>query len=71
VCCVKPGYIKGDRGEGYVEPKLPSGVPTVRLEECVAAVLKQSVEGIERDPIENEDLGKIGREAEARYITRE
>ncbi|KAG0652745.1 hypothetical protein D0Z07_0367 [Hyphodiscus hymeniophilus] len=67
VTCVRPGYIKGNRGSGYVEPQLPPGVPTVILEVCVAAVLKQCVEGIEMDPILNDDLERIGKEAMPKY----
>lgn len=40
---------------------------TIQRNELVAACLKQCVEGIEMDPISNEDLGKIGKEALGRY----
>ncbi|RDW76919.1 hypothetical protein BP6252_04972 [Coleophoma cylindrospora] len=69
VSCARPGYILGDRGPGSVTPNLPPEVPRVKLEECVAAVLKQSVDGIEQDPILNDDLVRIGQQALSRYIS--
>lgn len=71
VSCVRPGYVLGDRGSGYVQPPLGPEVPTVKLEDCVAAVLKQCVEGIQMDPIGNDDLKRIGEEASTKYISRQ
>lgn len=71
VTCARPGYILGDRGGGYVQPPLGPEVPTVKLEDCVAAVLKQCVEGIEMDPIKNDDLNRIGEKAVPKYISRQ
>lgn len=65
---MRPGYIDGDRGiEGYVKPDLKGMVPEVKVEALVAACLKQVVEGIEKDPLSNEELVKIGEEALVRY----
>jgi hypothetical protein len=69
VTCVRPGHINGDRGPGYVHAQLAPEVPTVKLEFCVAAALKQCVEGIEMDPIGNDDLARIGEEAEPKYYS--
>lgn len=61
VCCIRPGYIDGDHGvEGYVKPDLKGMVPEVKVEVLVAACLKMVVEGIEMDPVSNEELVRIG-----------
>jgi hypothetical protein len=54
-----------------VEPRLPLEVPTIELKHCVAAVLKECVEGIEMDPIGNDDLSRIGLEALPNFLLRE
>lgn len=67
ICAVRPGLIIGERNpEGGREA--PPHIPTVRLEECVAAVLKQAVEEIELDPIGNTELGIIGQQAMEKYL---
>lgn len=35
-------------------------LPSVKVEDCAAASLKQCVEGIEKEPLENADLVEIG-----------
>jgi hypothetical protein len=68
VCCVRPGYIIGDREiPGWKPPVYGREVPSVKREDMVAAMLKQCVEGIEKDPILNEELVSIGQEALPRY----
>ncbi len=65
VCCVRPGYIIGDRGvPGYTMPDYGiMDIPTVKREDAVAVMLKQCVEGIEMDPISNDELNRIGEKA--------
>jgi hypothetical protein len=68
VCRVRPGYIIGDREiPGWKPPVYGREVPSVKREDMVAAMLKQCVEGIEKDPILNEELISIGQEALPRY----
>ncbi|KAE8450785.1 hypothetical protein EG329_005698 [Mollisiaceae sp. DMI_Dod_QoI] len=68
VCCVRPGYILGDRETlEYKTPELPPYVPVVKREDLVAAVLKLGLDGIEGDPLSNEDLVRIGEEALPRF----
>lgn len=65
---MRPGYIEGDRGPGYKPPDyVAKAVATVQRDELVAACLKQCFEGIEMDPIGNDDLKRIGKEALSRY----
>jgi hypothetical protein len=68
VCCVRPGYIIGDREIlGWKPPVYGREVPSVKLEDMATAMLKQCVEGIEKDPIMNDELVTIGQEALPRY----
>ena len=70
--CARPGYIRGYRDPDYVEPQyLLLDIPTVELKDCVAAVLKQCVEGIELDPILNDDLTRIGQEVLDKYYSKQ
>lgn len=43
--------------------KLVMGVPSVSVEEISAAMLRQVVEGFEKEPLECKDLVRIGRKA--------
>ncbi len=68
VCCVRPGFILGDREiPGYKAPELPPSVPVVKREDVVATVLKLGIDGIEKDPLSNDDLVRIGEEALPRF----
>ena len=66
-CVVKPGLITHDAASlvRAGELKLTSGVPSVSVEEVSAAMLHQVVHGFEteKEPLENEDLVRIGRKA--------
>ncbi|KAH6663417.1 hypothetical protein B0J14DRAFT_684606 [Halenospora varia] len=68
VCCARPAFILGDRGPGFKMPNYGGHeILTVEREVMVAAMLKQCVEGIEMDPLGNDDLIRIGEEALPRY----
>jgi hypothetical protein len=65
VCCVKPGLIMGpDFDEARFLSNSPNAatIPKIKLEECVAATLKQAIEGIQMEPIGNDELAEIGRD---------
>ena len=40
----------------------PSGrMPSLKVADCVAATLKLCIEGVEKDPVLNDELEQIGR----------
>lgn len=69
VCCARPGFIL----EGDVVPEYAkittSGIkiPRVDRREMVAAMLKSCVEGIVKDPLSNDEMASMGKEALERY----
>lgn len=64
-CVAKPGLITSSIGSSIlaVGLKLVMGVPSVSVEEISAAMLRQVVEGFEKEPLECKDLVRIGRKA--------
>ncbi|KAJ7364349.1 hypothetical protein DFH08DRAFT_680978 [Mycena albidolilacea] len=64
-CVAKPGLITSSIGSSIlaVALKLVMGVPSVSVEEISAAMLRQVVEGFEKEPLECKDLVRIGRKA--------
>ena len=66
-CVVKPGIITA-KGQ-YMKTVFARGlgmlgmVPNIDLGEISAATLRLVERGWEKEPVENEELGKIGREA--------
>ncbi|CZR52703.1 uncharacterized protein PAC_02580 [Phialocephala subalpina] len=68
ICCVRPGYIAGDREiPGWVPPNIPEGIPQIERRDLVAACLKMGIDGIEKDPLSNDDAVRIGEEALGRF----
>ncbi|KAJ6512996.1 putative nucleoside-diphosphate-sugar epimerase [Mycena sanguinolenta] len=64
-CVVKPGLITQDAASIARAEQLRAtmGVPSVTVEEVSAAMLQQVLGGIEKEPLMNEDLVRIGRKA--------
>ncbi|KAJ7814610.1 hypothetical protein B0H14DRAFT_3476903 [Mycena olivaceomarginata] len=64
-CVAKPGLITSSIGSSIlaVGLKLVMGVPSVSVEEISATMLRQVVEGFEKEPLECKDLVRIGRKA--------
>ena len=63
VCVLKPGFIMGPRiiGRNIVSALVNAVyLPSVKVEECAATSLKQCLEGIEKEPLMNEDIRSIG-----------
>ncbi|KAF7374665.1 Succinate-semialdehyde dehydrogenase [Mycena sanguinolenta] len=62
-CVAKPGLITQDAASiaRAEELKKTMGVPSVTVEEVSAAMLQQVLCGIEKEPLMNEDLVRIGR----------
>ena len=62
VCVARPGYISSP---AKVRPQGAPGVglPSVDNSELVAGLLSQVVNGFEKDPLMNDDLVRIGRQA--------
>jgi hypothetical protein len=63
-CVAKPGLITRSIASVVFAGglKLVMGVPSVGLSEVSAAMLHQVVHGFEKEPLENEDLVRIGRQ---------
>lgn len=66
-CIAKPGTIDGTaRPQGMFMSMLSSvgrsfiGLPSVHVKQIGATLLKQAVEGIEKETLLNEDLVRIG-----------
>ncbi|KAJ7743545.1 putative nucleoside-diphosphate-sugar epimerase [Mycena olivaceomarginata] len=66
-CVAKPGLITHSYASSFfaLGLRLAMGVPSVRLEEVAAAMLQQvnTAHGFEKEPLQNEDLVRIGRRA--------
>lgn len=64
-CVAKPGLITRSIVSSVFATglKLVMGVPSVSVEEVSAAMVHQVVHGFEKEPLENEDLVRIGRKA--------
>ena len=63
VCCMKPGLIMSQRVFGrnaIMAVTSTVGFPSVKVEECAATSLKQCFDGIEKEPLTNEDIRSIG-----------
>lgn len=58
-CVTKSGFISAP---GRVAPNVP-GLPLVELQDIVAAMLDQVVNGFEKDTLSNDDLVRIGKKA--------
>lgn len=59
MCATRPGIIQSpDRPRREIP-----GVPSIELEEVVAAQLDQILNGFESDTLKNDDLVRIGRKA--------
>ena len=75
VCVAQPGVVRSSAtytrsALGVVlkaASMLISSMPTISRTELAAAVLDQSVQGWEKEPLSNADLVRIGREALKRY----
>lgn len=66
VCCTKPGIITSpDRTDIKAEDleQLVRTMPQVSVQECAAAQLAQVIMGFEKEPLENDDLVQIGKQA--------
>ncbi|KAF1950563.1 putative nucleoside-diphosphate-sugar epimerase [Byssothecium circinans] len=64
-CIVKPGLISGLPGvmgafKNAGITAIGWLVPTVKVEQCAKAMLKQCVDGIERQTLDNSDLVRLG-----------
>ncbi|KAF8206153.1 hypothetical protein K438DRAFT_1816669 [Mycena galopus ATCC 62051] len=63
-CVVKPGLITRSLASSFLAAGIKLiGFPSVSLEEISAAMVHQVVHGFEKDPLQNEDLVRIGRKA--------
>jgi hypothetical protein len=66
-CVAKPGLITHSYASSFfaLGLRLAMSVPSVRLEEVAAAMLQQvtTAHGFEKEPLQNEDLVRIGRRA--------
>lgn len=64
---VKPGYITAPgqvlRTAFATMLKYVMGLPIVDVADVAAAMLHEVVHGFEKEPLENDDLVKIGRQA--------
>jgi hypothetical protein len=60
-CCAKPGLIYRDENlvASYTR-WVPLPVPRIPVGEVAAAMLDQVVKGFEKEPLQNEDLARIG-----------
>lgn len=66
-CAAKPGLIKGP-GQFWkailaTVMKYAMSLPSVDVADISAAMLHEVVHGFEKEPLENDDLVRIGREA--------
>ena len=67
VCVAKPGLITGPgqylKNIGATLMKFVTSVPIVDVTEVSAAMLHEVMHGFEKEPLENDDLVRIGRQA--------
>jgi hypothetical protein len=67
VCVAKPGIISGPgqylKNIGATLMNFVTSVPIVDVTEVSAAMLHQVMHGFEKEPLENDDLVRIGRQA--------
>ncbi|KAJ7682450.1 putative nucleoside-diphosphate-sugar epimerase [Mycena polygramma] len=64
-CVAKPGIITLSAASRVFASavKLVMGIPSVSVPEVAAAMLQQVVNGFEKEPLQNDDLVRIGRQA--------
>lgn len=66
-CVAKPGLINAPEQTlkkiGTAVMKYTIGVPSINVAEIAAAMLHEVIHGFEKEPLENDDLERIGREA--------
>ena len=66
-CVAKPGLIIGPgqylRMMGATVLKFVMSVPNVKVAETSAAMLHEIINGFSKEPLENDDLVRIGRQA--------
>ncbi|KAJ6532057.1 hypothetical protein B0H19DRAFT_1189836 [Mycena capillaripes] len=64
-CTAKPGLITRSLGSWAFASavKLVMGVPNLTVTEVSAAMLHQVMNGFEKEPLQNDDLARIGRQA--------
>jgi hypothetical protein len=66
VCVAKPGYIYTPENEAQYRALLAQTgreIPGIHLDVCAAAMLQQTLDGFEKEPLLNEDLERLGRRA--------
>lgn len=67
VCVAKPGLITGPglylKNIGATLIKFMTSVPNVDVTEVSAAMLHEVMHGFEKEPLQNDDLVRIGRRA--------
>ena len=65
-CVAKPGFVT--ISGGYIRTMFASifyytvSMPRIDIRECSAAALHEILQGFSKDPLENEDLVRIGRQ---------
>jgi hypothetical protein len=66
VCVAKPGFIYTPENDAQYRALLAQTgreIPGIHLDVCAAAMLQQTLDGFEKEPLLNEDLERLGRRA--------
>lgn len=61
-CVVKPGLIYAD-WKPLQNPEVAKWIGSIDVAEVAVAMLRQIIHGIEKEPLTNDDLVRIGRDA--------